>query len=64
MTVINQAEVFALVDDFEDVMAKLEKALGGFVIQTAILQMAVNNTDSELAQHLVWAAQKKMLDRG
>jgi predicted nucleic-acid-binding protein len=61
---INKAEVFVQAEVFEGVMDKLERALGYNLDQSDILRMALEveyKTGAELAEYLIWEAQKKVL---
>jgi len=58
---INKSEVFVQVDAFEAAMLQLDRALGITITQSDILRMALSKTGSELAEYLIWEAQKAIL---
>jgi predicted metalloenzyme YecM len=58
---INKSEVFVQVDAFEAAMLQLDRALGITITQSDILRAALNKTGSELAEYLIWEAQKAIL---
>lgn len=58
---INKSEVFVQVDAFERVLTNLSRALDANIAQSDILRLAVAHSGSELAEYLIWEAQKAIL---
>ena len=56
---IDKVKVFAAVDDFEAAFMALTKLAA--IPQSHVLQLALNHHGSELAEYIIWDAQKIVL---